>query len=338
MSQPNCYMPTWDANKKLSKKGSYCNWESVLAHARSEYVKACNSETYNSAVQVEALEHFTAICDHVFHICGTTVIEAPSYKTLTHMGGLDDMLEFQQKCAVQSMPVTILKIQVDGEAIEILTRSVREEIEYKLGKYEHRAQICKFNPLRKRANNNKELCVFHNADEVEVNHTASNIFKQQLFGDVYLVQQSKEHCWTQRERMISYTHKEFEDELLKKRKARCNDVPHMTPTDFMKARQEMQVAFDQIEANMSKDALKPQELSKVMRMPLAKRCASTTSKEDTADPPQQTPTLDAVPDAVPRAVSLNGKKRKRQPLALKSTSSREQPSPTVPSPAAVAVH
>ena len=33
----NCFMPSWSTEGKLIKKGSYCNWESVLAHARHLY-------------------------------------------------------------------------------------------------------------------------------------------------------------------------------------------------------------------------------------------------------------------------------------------------------------
>ena len=32
MRNSNCYMPYWQSGKLL-KKGNYCNWESVLAHA-----------------------------------------------------------------------------------------------------------------------------------------------------------------------------------------------------------------------------------------------------------------------------------------------------------------
>ncbi len=37
MKTSNCYLPVWSDNDKdtgkLMKKGSYCNWESVIAHA-----------------------------------------------------------------------------------------------------------------------------------------------------------------------------------------------------------------------------------------------------------------------------------------------------------------
>ena len=32
MDSPACYMPSFDG-KKLKKRGNYCNWESVVAHA-----------------------------------------------------------------------------------------------------------------------------------------------------------------------------------------------------------------------------------------------------------------------------------------------------------------
>ena len=33
MRATNCYMPVW-TNDKMVKRGSYCNWESVLAHSQ----------------------------------------------------------------------------------------------------------------------------------------------------------------------------------------------------------------------------------------------------------------------------------------------------------------
>ena len=31
MKNTNCYLPSWTADGKLQKKGSFCNWESVIA-------------------------------------------------------------------------------------------------------------------------------------------------------------------------------------------------------------------------------------------------------------------------------------------------------------------
>ena len=41
MQSSNCYMPTWASslpNEKASKRGSYCNWESVVAHANYRFI------------------------------------------------------------------------------------------------------------------------------------------------------------------------------------------------------------------------------------------------------------------------------------------------------------
>ena len=35
MRAPYCYLPQWTSAGKLIKKGCYCNWESVVAHAEA---------------------------------------------------------------------------------------------------------------------------------------------------------------------------------------------------------------------------------------------------------------------------------------------------------------
>ena len=59
MDSPNCYMPHW-VGKRLVKKGNYCNWESVVAHA---------SHIYDVEKKME-VEELTAIIEHVQQQCG----------------------------------------------------------------------------------------------------------------------------------------------------------------------------------------------------------------------------------------------------------------------------
>ena len=62
MDSPACYMPSFDG-KKLKKRGNYCNWESVVAHANHlhEVDKTLEADEYE------------AVVEHVYELTGTNI-------------------------------------------------------------------------------------------------------------------------------------------------------------------------------------------------------------------------------------------------------------------------
>ena len=149
---------------------------------------------------------------------------------------------------------------------------------------------------------------------------ASNVFKMQLYGDVLMVQQSREHCWVPRERFVSYTRQEFCDQYLKKRKRGVGDVHHLTPNDYDKVKKEMQDVFNSYEARMAVGAVKPSEMSKVMKMPqksggdlgrVAREVEGEGKVKKSAKPKRKPPEIESDPlwpgtedGAAPKALKL----------------------------------
>jgi hypothetical protein len=271
MKSSFCYMPTWDQNGKLVKKGSYCNWESVMAHARAEVELLQSSEEAPKAADLEAaLQNFEKVRDYIELLTGTTVREAPNFKDLTHFGGTMTAEAFQRACEQTNTPITVVKISPNGEVFESVVNpdAVRTDTfsEYLHKSYSYNGAPQRFNTVRKKSSS-KDLAVFYMpCRDLAPNQVASNVFKMQLHGDVLLVQQSREQSWMPRERFVSYSRQEFCDQYLKKRKRNGADIPHLSGQDYDKVRREMQNAFNSYEARMAESAVRPQELSKVMKI------------------------------------------------------------------------
>ena len=82
MKQAHCYWPSWSTAGKLFKKGSYCNWEAVIAHAKYQLGKQ----------MIEPEEH-DKILEHIENVTGTVVEPAPHYDELAHTKGRMDVQE-----------------------------------------------------------------------------------------------------------------------------------------------------------------------------------------------------------------------------------------------------
>jgi len=109
MKHSYCYLPEWSACNKLQKKGSYCNWESVVAHAAHLQQRG----DIDAAKYERILEHVTAVC-------GTTVEPAPHYELLAHVKGNLTMENFHALCTTQRHPIVAVKITPQGEVFEVL--------------------------------------------------------------------------------------------------------------------------------------------------------------------------------------------------------------------------
>ena len=72
MRTPHCYMPQF-VNDKVVKRGSYCNWESVVAHAKDMHEQGHMSE-----------QMYDEVVKHVEQITGVFVEPGPHYTELLH--------------------------------------------------------------------------------------------------------------------------------------------------------------------------------------------------------------------------------------------------------------
>jgi hypothetical protein len=259
MKQAHCYWPSWSTNGKLLKKGSYCNWESVVAHAAYQLQKGLVSQS----------EH-DKIIEHVEQIAGTVVEKAPHYEELSHTRGTMTASVFHEACVFQKHPITGVKISSDGDVFEVILHpdttshhTGRFIFAHYLHKpYSYHGAPSTFHSMRKKTakSSERDLSVwYYPVKDLPHNAYASNLFKMQLYGDVLLVQQSREQCFLPRDRFISFTKAHFDEQFCKKRKRQ--DVQCMSFTGYAEVKERMQSALNEFEANAAKTAVPPRELA-----------------------------------------------------------------------------
>ena len=128
----------------------------------------------------------------------------------------------------------------------------------------------KFQCYRKGKCKDKDLCVFYYPDRngFELNKLASNLFKMQIYGEVLLLQSSKEMSFMPRCRYISYTTADFEDNFLsRKRKRPATEQMSMNQDQYKEIKAEMQASLADFEAQASASAQPPSADVKVAKMP-----------------------------------------------------------------------
>ena len=205
MKQAYCYWPSWSASGKLFKKGSYCTWEAVVAHAEELLAKGSIAKD----------EH-EKVTEHVTNLTGTVVETAPHYLKLEHTKGTMKALDFHKECARQKHPITGVKISPDGDVFEVLLHPDPEGA-FCFGHFLHKpfsyhGPPSTFHSMRKKGgkNTDRDLSVwYYPVKDLPHNPHASNLFKMQLYGDVLLVQQSREQSFMPRERFDSADDREF---------------------------------------------------------------------------------------------------------------------------------
>ena len=259
MKQAHCYWPSWSATGKLFKKGSYCNWEAVVAHAKYLLDKG----------QLTAEDH-DKILEHVEQVTGTVVEPSPHYDELVHTKGRMTAHEFQRACTFQKHPITGVKISPEGDVFEVIlhpdntsAHTGRFLFEHYLHKpFSYHGPPSTFHSMRKKGgkNTDRDLSVwYYPVKDLPHNPHASNLFKMQLYGDVLLVQQSREQSFLPRERFISFTKAHFDEQFCKKRKRQ--DVQCMSIASYNEAKEHMQDTLNQFEAKVAATAVPPKQMA-----------------------------------------------------------------------------
>lgn len=265
LKQAFCYLPSWAPSGKLQKKGSYCNWEAVVAHANHMLAKGELAADAHAKVQ-----------EHIASVIGTPAIEAaPHYEMLTHTKGTLDPYAFHTICARQHDSVTAVKITPDGDVFEVMLHpDTSSECTWRI-RFDHylhhpftyHGPPSFFHSMRKKGQKplERDLAVwYYNVKELPHNPVASNLFKMQLYGDVLLVQQSREHSFMPRERYLSFTKAGYDEQFNKKRK-RVAEVQCMAPAAYALVKDQMQSQLNQYEATAAKGAVPPAEASMVQK-------------------------------------------------------------------------
>lgn len=243
MKLANCYMPTWTPSGKLLKRGCYCNWESVLAHAMELHG--------DSPV-------FHDIKAHVHKITGANVQLAPHYTELSHTKGTMDQWLFHEKCVAPTEPLTAVRICTTGVIEEVAL--MPEFGTFDFPRYLNSdVPLSYFHSTKKKSP--RDLTVYYNASEKAPNTTASNIFKVQLKGDVLLVQQTREASCLPRQRFVSFTRALYDEYFNKKRKRVAEPASH-TSEAYGALKRQMQDDLDSFEQKASSGACPPKMMSK----------------------------------------------------------------------------
>ena len=303
MRATNCYMPVW-TNDKMVKRGSYCNWESVLAHSQflhdnndasaaqcarvHEYVHELTGITLGQDVLTlprTALPghdlsgfHFT----HLEHFKDDSAVQATgSVKTMSQQfGGNWDMATYHKVCQAVTcnFELTAVKLSPEGEIFEVMLTSQAGKYKFDdylttpymssvANDYLHAVQsfCCTHKP---RMPKERDVTVFYYPfkNGLPLNAAASTLFKMQIFGDALLVQQTKEACFMPRERYVHFT-KQLFDDIFGKKKKKPVEVPALTDNEFKEAREGMVASLSEFERRVTDGAERPGDLIRGAVMP-----------------------------------------------------------------------
>lgn len=263
MRSTNCYMPDWNQGSgKLVKHGSYCCWEAVVAHA---------IEMLDHPDDVDADRKLDKIREHINGLVGCTVEPAPHHTQLAWFArDTDDQLitspkDFMDKCTASEQPFVAVVWKPDGTSHEVVC-NIKNFENYLSAPPLYDTGANSFQTVRKKGNKDRELCVFYYPfkNGLAFHTTASNLFKMQIYGDVLMVQQSKEPCFLPRERYVNYFLTMFEDEFCKKRK---EPTTTLTTEDYATAKAQMASELQAVEGLASSSASLPSELAKAAVLP-----------------------------------------------------------------------
>ena len=282
MKQAHCYLPSWSSTGKLFKKGSYCNWESVVAHVSYMVERGTMTD-----------EERDKVTEFIEQVTGAVVSPAPHYDSLAHTKGRLTTELFHEECTAQMHPITAVKITPNGDVFEVLLTPMDGRFlfsHYMHKPFAYHGPPNSFHSMRKKGKGGeRDLTVWYYAvKDLPHNAHASNLFKMQLYGDILLVQQSRESSFMPRERFTPFTKAQFDDQFCKKRKRA--DPLCMSVTDYADAKEQMQLALNQYEAKVAESAVPPSHLSTVQTMePNDGRLLAKKVKERGVPPPATPP-------------------------------------------------
>ena len=179
-------------------------------------------------------------------------------------------LDVHNKCTFQMHPITAVKISPNGDVFELLLHPDKSSAhtgrfifaEYLHKPFGYHAPPSTFHSMRKKGNkgNDRDLAVYYYpAKDLPHNTTASNLFKMQLYGDVLLVQQSREQSFMPRERFVSFNKMQFDEQFCKKRMP--TEVQCMTGAQYEDVKEKMQAVLNAYEQDAAATAEAPRAMA-----------------------------------------------------------------------------
>ena len=271
MRQSNCYMPDWNEAGKLAKHGSYCCWEAVVAHAM---------ESTRPEVSKE-VRRLHRVREYINELVGCTVEPAPHWSKIawfaqnTETDTITSPEDFLEKCKAPG-PVVAVRMLADGTTHEVMCSKadIKNHFQDHLVRPFNLQGPChepqSFQTVRKKGVKDRDLTVFYwpFKNGLPFNQTATNIFKMQIYGDVLLIQQTKEPCFLPRERYVNYFHTSFQEQFANKSHKRKEPLPpSLTSEGYALVKDQMASELSQVETLASSSASAPGELAKAAVLP-----------------------------------------------------------------------
>jgi len=274
MKASNCYMPTWNGipggkGDKMTKRGSYCNWESVVAHANYLFYVDKSIEE----------NEFDRIVEHVYELVGPIGdVGGMHFSFLAHFkddeskwhlvgeGPLNYSAEAYHKlCCAATEDVAALKVTPGGEMFEVLMHP-NDDGQFEFDKYLTRPymlhgdlhQPSHFNSTRKgKMHKERLLKIFYwpGKNGQPYNMIASNMFKMQIYGDILLVLATQEASFMPRERYVNFTKQQYEEVFGRKRKKPVESA--LTADQYREVKSEMKASLTAVEQAASASAEVP---------------------------------------------------------------------------------
>jgi len=275
MRTSNCYMPTWNEAGKLVKHGSYCNWESVVAHVIHDNAW----KGVHGTSEQEAEERIRKVREYVNNLVGTVVEPAPHYTKLAWFcrdsPTIHSPQDFHEACVNSATPVVAVRLLADGSAHEVIC--VSDQVKARFAAFLTRPfnlhgplhEPQSFQTMRKK-HRERDLTVFYwpFKNGLPFNQTASNIFKMQIYGDCLLVEQTKEPCFLPRERYVNFHLTHYIEQFTSKK--RPHHYPDAVDTaEYAELKAEMQESLLAMESVSSSSAALPTDLAKASVLPPA---------------------------------------------------------------------
>eukprot|EP00965_Chrysotila_dentata_P078724 2595042-Pleurochrysis_carterae.AAC.5 len=269
-----CYLPTWRGDR-LIKRGVYCNWESVVAHAYHI------AEHGDPALPAFNLQRTLQYIKDVLHTLPNT---APHYTSLKHFtNGTDtyDYHSYLKHCERYTEPLVVIKCTPGSQQpteIEIPPDDGGFDFaqHINLKSYLHpnhslsSALTPVIEPVNIKAKLGKDKCVllarYHTYDTGPyaanaVNALASQLTKTKVFGEALVLLAVNEACVHTRTRYVNLTKQDFMQNFQRKRKRGASELHSLCSKDYNELKSQMQLSLDGVEGQISLDAQQPHELA-----------------------------------------------------------------------------
>ena len=163
-----------------------------------------------------------------------------------------------------------------------------------------------FQTVRKKVNKDRDLTVFYwpFKNGLPFNPTATHIFKMQIYGDVLLVQQSKEPCFLPRVRYLNYWEDDFREQYATASQKRKADSTNFSTEDYSVIKAQMASDLERVEAAASASALVPERVAMAAVLPPPSGKEIATLLEARGQKPPKKPRLALEPRLLAGAVEV----------------------------------